>query len=46
MILHNMTVEDEWDNHELTFEYDVVKGTVLEPIINCNHYPCYETQFQ
>ena len=46
MILHNMIVEDERDNYELAFDYDVVKGTAPEPIVNHDHHPCYETYFQ
>ena len=46
VILHNIIVEDEQDNYELAFDYDVVEGTVPEPIVNHNHHPCYETHFQ
>jgi len=46
VILHNMIVEDERDNYELAFDYDVVEGTTLEPIVNHDHHPCYETCFQ
>ena len=46
VILHNMIVEDERDNYELAFDYDVVEGTVPEPIVNHDHHPCYETYFQ
>ena len=46
VILHNMIVEDERDNYELAFDYDVVDGTVPEPLVNHNHHPCYETYFQ
>jgi len=41
-----MIVEDQWDNYELTFDYDVVEGTAPEPIVNNDHHPCYETYFQ
>jgi len=46
MILYNMIVEDERDSYELAFDYDVVEGTVQEPIVNHDHHPCYETYFQ
>jgi len=46
MILHNMIVEDEWDNYELAFDYDVVEGTAPEPIVNHDHHPCYKAYFQ
>jgi len=46
VILHNMIVEDERDNYELAFDYDVVEGTAPEPIVNHDHHPCYETYFQ
>jgi len=43
VILHNMIVEDEWDNSKLAFDYDVVEGNAPEPIINHDQHPCYET---
>ena len=46
VILHNMIVEDERDNYELAFDYDVVKGTASEPIVNHDYHPCYEKYFQ
>ena len=46
VILHNMIVEDERDNYELAFDYDVVEGTVPKPIVNHDHHPHYETYFQ
>ena len=46
VILHDMIVEDERDNYELAFDYDVMDGTVPEPLVNHNHHPCYETYFQ
>ena len=46
VILHNMIVEDERDNYELAFDYDVVDGSVLEAIVNQDHHPCYETYIQ
>jgi len=46
LILHNMIVEDERDNYELAFDYDVIEGTASEPIVNHDHHPCYETYFQ
>ena len=39
-------VDDERDNYELAFDYDVVEGTVPEPIVNHDHHPCYETYLQ
>ena len=33
-ILHNMIVEDERDNYELTFDYDVTERTVPKLIVN------------
>ena len=38
VILHNMIVDDKQDNYELAFDYDVVEGTALEPIVNHNHH--------
>ena len=46
VILHNMIVEDERDNYELAYDYDVVEGTAPEPIVNHEYHPCYETYFQ
>ena len=46
VILHNMIVEDEPDNYELAFDYDIVEGTAPEPIVNHDHHPYYETYFQ
>ena len=46
VILHNMIVEDERDNYELAFDYDVVEETVPQPTVNHDHHPCYETYFQ
>ena len=46
MTLHNMIVEDERDNYELAFDYDVVDGSIPEPIVNQDHHQCYETYFQ
>jgi len=41
-----MIVDDEWDNYELAFDYDIVEGTATEPIVNYDDHPCYETYFQ
>ena len=46
VILHDMIVEDERDNYEFAFDYDVVDGTIPEPIVNHDHHSCYETHFQ
>ena len=46
VILHNMIVEEERDNYELAFDYDVVDGTMPEPIVNHAHHPCYDTYLQ
>jgi len=46
VIPHNMIVEDERDNYELAFDYNVVEGTAPEPIVNHDHNPYYETYFQ
>jgi len=46
VILHNVIVEDGRDNYKLVFNYDVVEGTVSEPIVNHDHHLCYETYFQ
>jgi len=50
VIFHNMIVEDEdedeRDNYELAFDYDVVDGIAPEPIVNHDHHPFYETHFQ
>jgi len=46
VILHNMIVEEKRDNYELAFDYDVVDGTMPEPIVNHAHHPCYDTYFQ
>ena len=46
VILHNIIVEDEQDNYGLTFDYDIVKGTTSESIVNYDHHSCYETCFQ
>ena len=46
VILHNMIVEDEQDNYEFVFDYDVVEGTAPGPIVNHDHHPCYKTYFQ
>ena len=43
VILHNMIVEDEQDNHELAFNYDVADGTTPESIFNHDHLPYYDT---
>ena len=45
-MLHKMIVEDERDNYEFAFDYDVVKGTTSEPIVNHDYHPCYEKYFQ
>ena len=42
VILHNMIVEDERDNYKLAFDYDIIEGTVPEPIVNHDHQPYYE----
>ena len=34
VIFHNMIAKDERDNYELAFDYDVVKSTAPEPIVN------------
>ena len=44
--LHNLIAEDERDNYELAFDYDVVEVSVPEPIVNHDHHPYYETYFQ
>ena len=46
VILDNMIIEDEQDNYELAFDYDVVEGIAPEPIVNHDHHSCYETYFQ
>jgi len=46
VILQNMIVEDEQDNYELAFDYDVVEGTIPELIVDHDHHPCYETYCQ
>ena len=46
MILHNMIIENERDNYKLAFDCDVVEGTVPEPILKHDHYPCHETYFR
>ena len=46
VILHNMNVKDERDYYKFAFDYDVVEGTIPEPIINHDHHLCYETYFQ
>ena len=33
MILHNMIVDDKWDNYELAFDYEVVEGIASESIV-------------
>jgi len=38
VIIHNMIVEDEQDNYELAFDYNVVEGTAPELIVNHDHY--------
>jgi len=34
VILHNMIVENKRDKYELAFDYDVVEGIALKPIVN------------
>ena len=46
VILHNMIVKDEWNNYELSFDYDIVEGTTSEPIVNHEHHLCYKAYFQ
>lgn len=46
VILHSMIVEHKRDNYEFVFDYDVLEGTVPEPIVNHAHHPCYDTYFQ
>jgi len=46
VILHNMIVEDEHDNYELTFDYDVLEGSAPPPTVSHERHPCYETYFQ
>ena len=42
VILHNIIVEDERDNYELTF----VEWTILELIVSYKRLSCYEVYFQ
>jgi len=46
LILHNMIGENEHDNYEIGFDYDIVKSSTLEPIVCREHYPCYGTYFK
>jgi hypothetical protein len=46
VILHNMIVEDERDNYELAFDYDVAEGSAPPPTVSHDRHPCYETYFQ
>ena len=45
VILHNMIIEDWRDNYNLSFYYDIVQGTTLEPIVHCEHHLRYEMYF-
>jgi len=38
VIFYNMIVKDEQDNQDFVFDYDVVQGTVTEPIVNNDHH--------
>jgi len=46
IILHDMIVEDEHDNCELAFDYDIVEGTTPESIVSYERHPCYEMYLQ
>ena len=46
VILHNIIVEDEHDNYELAFDYDVLDGSAPPSTVSHERYPCYETYFQ
>jgi len=46
VILHNMIVEDEHDNYELAFDYDVVEESAPPLAVSHVRHPCYETYFQ
>ena len=46
VILHNMIVENEQDNCEFAFDYDIVDVTTSEPIDHLEHHPCYGASFQ
>ena len=46
VIQHNMIIEDECNNSELAFDYDIVEETTAEPIVSREHHPYYETYFQ
>jgi len=41
-----MIVEDECDNYELAFDYDVVEESAPPLTVSHEHHPCYETYFQ
>ena len=41
IILHNMIVEDERDSYDLTFDYDHVEDSILEPIVQRDPRSCY-----
>jgi len=46
VILHNMIVEDERDNYELAFDYNVVEESAPPPTVTHERHSCYETYFQ
>jgi len=46
VILYNMIIEDERDNYELTFDYDIVEESAPPSTISHERHPYYETYFQ
>ena len=46
VILHKMIVEDERDNYELAFGYDVSEESAPPSTVSHERHPCYETYFQ
>ena len=46
VILHNMIVEDERDNYELAFDYDVSEGTAPPPTVSHECHPVTRRTFK